>query len=448
MVDPGQGSDATAAARLLFARTDGRIDHRAFTEPKVTLPADADALDVLQPLVDAGGDTISTTMHGRPRRSVDLWSSVEATAADTPLEVASLERSLDRSACRWSFTAVTSRAGATDDGQGLAGDADERVPGHIDLPRHGDAPEHDGDERAPLTVDAAGAAPFAALPAGAEIGTLVHSVLERLDFAATDLDEEIDVVLAEEIAWRFVDLRPDRVDGATVGDGRALLHGGLSAAIHTPLGAAFGGIALRSLPRSDRIDEMPFEIRLAGSGAPATDRTIGALVVQHLSADDPMLPWANALAAGRFDVRLAGHLTGSIDLVARIGAGSGRHRFVVVDYKTNRLHRRGRLPDPGEYGRAAMAQAMSEHHYPLQALLYSVALHRYLRWRLPGYDPATHLGGAGYLFLRGMVGSGTPVHDGHPDGVFHWAIPPALVVELSDLLDGRIEAANGAGVPR
>ena len=27
-------------------------------------------------------------------------------------------------------------------------------------------------------------------------------------------------------------------------------------------------------------------------------------------------------------------------------------------------------------------------HYPLQALLYAVALHRYLRWRLPGYDPA------------------------------------------------------------
>ncbi len=36
---------------------------------------------------------------------------------------------------------------------------------------------------------------------------------------------------------------------------------------------------------------------------------------------------------------------------------------------------------------------MQRAHYPLQALLYLVALHRYLRWRLPGYDPAAHLGG-------------------------------------------------------
>ena len=49
---------------------------------------------------------------------------------------------------------------------------------------------------------------------------------------------------------------------------------------------------------------------------------------------------------------------------------------------------------------------MVEAHYPLQALLYAVALHRYLRWRQPGYDPAQHLGGVLYLFLRGMSGPG------------------------------------------
>ena len=83
--------------------------------------------------------------------------------------------------------------------------------------------------------------------------------------------------------------------------------------------------------------------------------------------------------------------------------------------------------------------AMAEHHYPLQALLYAVALHRYLRWRLPGYDPAVHLGGAAYLFVRGMTGPDTPVVDGHPHGVCSWPVPSALVVALSDLLDGRSE---------
>jgi exodeoxyribonuclease V beta subunit len=77
----------------------------------------------------------------------------------------------------------------------------------------------------------------------------------------------------------------------------------------------------------------------------------------------------------------------------------------------------------------------------LQALLYSVVLHRFLRWRQPGYDPARHLGGVLYLFLRGMCGPETPVLDGHPAGVFSWDPPPELVTDLSDLLDARRTAA-------
>ena len=47
---------------------------------------------------------------------------------------------------------------------------------------------------------------------------------------------------------------------------------------------------------------------------------------------------------------------------------------------------------------------MRHHHYPLQAHLYLVALHRHLQWRLPGYEPERHLGGYVYVFLRGMPG--------------------------------------------
>jgi len=82
---------------------------------------------------------------------------------------------------------------------------------------------------------------------------------------------------------------------------------------------------------------------------------------------------------------------------------------------------------------------MEEHDYPLQALLYAVALHRYLRWRMPGYRAPDHLGGVAYLFLRGMTGSGGQ-EVGH--GVFEWAVPPELVISLSDLLDGRRTAGR------
>jgi exodeoxyribonuclease V beta subunit len=81
---------------------------------------------------------------------------------------------------------------------------------------------------------------------------------------------------------------------------------------------------------------------------------------------------------------------------------------------------------------------MMAANYPLQALLYLVAVHRLLRWRQPGYDPATHLGGVLYLFVRGMAGPDTPQVNGVPYGVFSWQPPPALVTELSDLLHGRL----------
>jgi exodeoxyribonuclease V beta subunit len=132
---------------------------------------------------------------------------------------------------------------------------------------------------------------------------------------------------------------------------------------------------------------------------------------------------------------LRGYLTGSIDAVLRVPAPGG-HRYLVVDYKTNRL---GPYDEPltlSHYRPESTVAAMMDAHYPLQLLLYSAALHRYLRWRLPGYSPDEHLGGGLYLFLRGMAGPATPSVDGVPFGVVSWRPPAALVVALSELLAG------------
>jgi exodeoxyribonuclease V beta subunit len=104
---------------------------------------------------------------------------------------------------------------------------------------------------------------------------------------------------------------------------------------------------------------------------------------------------------------------------------------VVVDYKTNRTAR-GDLTCL-DYTPESMAREMMHSHYPLQALLYSVALHRYLRWRLPGYQPPEHLGGVQYHFVRAMIGPETP----SGCGVFDWQPPAALITAISDLIAGR-----------
>jgi exodeoxyribonuclease V beta subunit len=116
--------------------------------------------------------------------------------------------------------------------------------------------------------------------------------------------------------------------------------------------------------------------------------------------------------------------------VLRIG-----DRYVVVDYKTNWLGDPAEPLTAADYGRPRLAEAMLHSDYPLQALLYSVVLHRFLRWRLAGYAPGKHLGGVMYLFLRGMCGPDTPVVEGHPAGVFSWQPPESLITAVSDLLD-------------
>jgi exodeoxyribonuclease V beta subunit len=113
--------------------------------------------------------------------------------------------------------------------------------------------------------------------------------------------------------------------------------------------------------------------------------------------------------------------------VIRLG-GVGGPRFWIVDYKTNWLGHAGEPLTLAHYQPEALAAEMNRAHYGLQAILYTVALHRYLRWRMPGYDPRRHLAGVLYLFVRGMAGEADA-------GVFAWQPPGELVTALSDVLD-------------
>ncbi len=152
-----------------------------------------------------------------------------------------------------------------------------------------------------------------------------------------------------------------------------------------------------------------------------------------LEPGDPLAAYAASLRDPALTGGLRGYLTGSIDLVLRVRPAGPRARYVVVDYKTNWLAPAGEPLAASHYAQAALALEMQRSHYALQALLYSVALHRYLRWRLPGYDPGRDLGGTRYLFLRGMLGPGAAEPG---SGVFAWHPPGALVAAVSDLLAG------------
>jgi exodeoxyribonuclease V beta subunit len=312
-----------------------------------------------------------------------------------------------------------------------------------DAPGVGSEPEHpQHDDEAMRTVPAGAEAPQVAdmpspmsdLPGGAGFGTLVHTVLETTDPAATDLLTELTVRCGEQLSRQPGQLEAD------------VLAAALLPALQTPLGPLADNRRLADIAPADRLTELDFELPLAGGDEPRhetqiTLAAVGRLLAAHLDPGDPLTGYPALLQTPDLGAQpLRGYLAGSIDAVLRVSNGRGP-RYLVVDYKTNWLGDIGPTgPAPlttTHYRPTALTRAMIAAHYPLQALLYSVALHRYLRWRHRGYQPHEHLGGVLYLFLRGMCGPDTPAVDGIPCGVFSWRPPAPLVEELSTLLDGN-----------
>ena len=285
----------------------------------------------------------------------------------------------------------------------------------------------------PLVSSAVGAdvpSPMAELPSGAKFGSLVHAVLETADPFAPDLAAELETQIREHSVWWPVGVRPSDLAAAMVP-----MH-------DTPLGPLASGMTLRQIGLNDRLREMDFEFPLAGGDLRGTApeirlRHVGELLRLHLPEEDPLASYADRLRGAALGGQsLKGYLSGSVDAVLRVG-----DHFVVVDYKTNWLGDPSRPLTAADYSQPRMAEAMLHSDYPLQALLYSVVLHRFLRWRMAGYSPEHHLGGVLYLFLRGMCGPETPVVDGTTAGVFTWRPPASLIIALSDLLDAGRAAA-------
>jgi exodeoxyribonuclease V beta subunit len=390
------GSRDSPLGRLLFARD----EHGNVRSDGTVRPSDEAATARFQELADAAGGAIEVerSVLGLPV----TWGGSPPVAED--LAAAIFDRRLDARWRRTSYSDITAAA-------------HELVVGS--------EPELDVLSDEPSAVDEAIASdelPLGAMPAGARIGTFVHRVLEASDFTAPDLPAELNQRIAAEQARGRVE----------IGDAERVV-AGLAAAIETPLSSTGDGRRLRDLGRADRLDELNFELPLAGGDEPTGELTVAAIaqaLSDGLPAGDPLASYAERLADPTLRRDVRGYLTGSIDLVLRLrGTGGAPDRYAIVDYKTNWLAGSEEQLTARHYRPAALVAEMTAAHYGLQALLYAAALHRYLRWRVPAYDPERDLAGVHYLFLRGMTG--TPGH-----GVFTWRPPGGLVADLSDVLDG------------
>jgi len=269
----------------------------------------------------------------------------------------------------------------------------------------------DESAAAVIVADAATTAPASALR-GARFGTAFHELIEVADFVAwrdwrgrgAPLGQD---ALVERIVRRHALAADAAAAGVVLAD---LVARTLNAPL--PLGARLADLA----PGSYRA-EMPFHFSL---GHVDTTRWL-TLLHEH----------GYVRERRRFDLaRIEGLMTGVLDLVV-LHAG----RWWVIDYKTNFLGTPA--PDATDatnpYASAALSTAVRDSEYDLQYLIYLTALHRWLKSRDPQYDYARDIGGALYLFVRGLDTRGT-------DGV-HADTPSATLIEALDALLGPAREA-------
>ena len=242
---------------------------------------------------------------------------------------------------------------------------------------------------------------------GARFGNALHDALETIDFARWR-DWRGDAAPAgEEEALRRALGANGYVDDDIVGGIRPL-----AALVRDTVNVRLPeGARLADIPIADRRAEIEFHFALRPV---FVDRLIDLLHRHGVLRDRDGFGTRE---------RLEGLMTGRIDLVYRHDG-----KIYLLDYKSNRL---------GDYSQAGLARAIEDSEYDLQYLIYTLALHRWLRFRRADYDYDAHFGGVRYVFCRGL----DPARADSP-GVFVARPSREFIDELDALLaPPRKEAA-------
>ena len=269
--------------------------------------------------------------------------------------------------------------------------------------------------------------PLAHSPGGTYFGKVMHTVYEHIDFTVADLPLEV---------ARVVDVY---VTGSLLREHRQEIIDGVVLSLRTPLGGLIGPTTLAEVSSADRLNELNFEMGLAAFSHGVMVNNIGKVLVECLEREgrfnDVLMPYARVLASDAFAVPLYGLMNGSIDTLIRFSQDA-QQRLFITDWKSNRLDEDGMAYVIDGYSQESMVNAMEHHHYPLQALIYGTAVHRYLRSRAGSGKSLPVIAGMAYFFIRGMVGEPTPTENEHRHGVFTWEAPKGLWQELSDEISG------------
>ncbi|AHG77927.1 exodeoxyribonuclease V subunit beta [Mannheimia varigena] len=228
-------------------------------------------------------------------------------------------------------------------------------------------------------------------PHGIKVGTVLHSFFEHCRFGE-QIDKESVAKVCEQLGLSEEWIEPTL--------------GWFERIFATPLPEA--NFCLKEIDETKRLNEWQFYLRLKNDKAL---HQLNALLKQHS-------PLAKNLPELQLP-QLEGFVRGFVDCIVQMNG-----KFYLIDYKSNFL---GYLPQ--NYSAENIQREMGRQRYDLQYLLYTLAVHRYLKARLgDNYDYERDFGGVAYLFLRAMNGEDT-------SGVY-LDKPCKKLIEEMDLLFG------------
>jgi exodeoxyribonuclease V beta subunit len=241
-------------------------------------------------------------------------------------------------------------------------------------------------------------------PRGARAGTCLHDILEHLDFTIGTGTAVQELVRDKLAAYGFDSAWNETICGM------------IRNIVTVPLESERPNLTLSSIRNEDRLNELEFYFPLKSISTRGLNR-----LFEKYSESLPMRGFQERIERLHF-APARGFMRGFMDMVF-----SFEGRYYLVDWKSNYLGNR-----VNDYGQNAMAAAMEKEFYNLQYYIYTMALHQYLRLRLPGYDYERHFGGIFYVFLRGVDPLNPHV------GIYRDRPPEELIGDLCEkLIAGR-----------
>ncbi len=308
-----------------------------------------------------------------------------ATAESRGLCLAPFSAKIER---HWKITSYT----------GLLHGEDSGLPDHDSAATGVETETEIGDD-APGARDELGS--IARLPAGTQTGQMIHDLLENMDFAdENSVRQTVDLTLGR---YGSFARRGDTEEASWTDVVLDIVNNTLDTVLETE-----SGFRLRDLATEHRINELEFFFPLNGVDAKSLD----AILCNESGYQHCM--------KGLSFSRLQGLMRGFIDMVARKDG-----RYFIVDYKSNLL---GDVRE--NYQQSSLSGVIKSKRYDLQYLIYTVALHRFLKSRIRDYDYSRDFGGVYYLFVRGM-------RPGSRAGIWFDRPSPHLVNALDQGFDSK-----------